>query len=366
MKKLFLLLLMVVFIFVSCNSGKTVPTETAIAEVNTAVTSVPLLDQITIPETVSIIGVGDIMLGTNYPSDKYLPGQNILSNVENITKNADITFGNVEGTFLTSGGVPKSCPECFAFRIPDNYVKYLKDAGFDLVSLANNHSCDFGQAGKKNTMGLLKEDGIEFAGLRECPYSVFEKDGIKYGFCAFAPDYSGVMHFDEAVNIVKYLDKICDIVIVSFHAGAEGQSHTHVTRSTEYFLGENRGDPYHFAREVIDAGADIVFGQGPHVTRAIDIYKGRFIAYSLGNFATYGRFDLNGVCGISLIIKIYVNRKGEFVSGEVYSVKLIGKGIPVIDDKQMALKQIINLTKSDVPETQLVIRYTGIIEKTSK
>ena len=112
----------------------------------------------------------------------------------------------------------------------------------------------------------------------------------------------------NAISLVQKLDSLCDIVIVSFHGGAEGANHTHITRNNEIFLGENRGNPYKFSRDVIDAGADIVFGHGPHVTRAIDIYKDRFIAYSLGNFATYGRFNLNGVSGIAPIVKVFVNK----------------------------------------------------------
>jgi len=364
MKKLFFLFLVVIFVFVSCNgsyiSEKTVPAEKAIAKVNTAVTSVPLLDKITIPETVSIIGVGDMMIGSNYPSEKYLPGKNILTGVKSITKDADITFGNLEGTILNSGGIPKTGENCFAFRMPNYTADYLKDAGFDILSLANNHSGDFGQMGKQNTMKLLNQAGINFAGLTECPYAVFEKNGIKYGFCAFAPDYTGVKHFSDAVKIVKDLDSKCDIVIISFHTGAEGQNHQHITRSTEYFLGENRGDPYHLAREAIDAGADIVFMQGPHVTRAIDLYKNRFIAYSLGNFATYGQFNISGVYGISPIIKVFVNNKGEFQNGIIYPVKLIERGIPVIDKENSVIKKIIELTKANV---KLIIKDDGTIEK---
>jgi len=366
MKKLFLLFFVIVVCFVSWNcriSDRTVPTEKATTKINIAVASVPLLDEITIPETVSIIGVGDIMLGSNYPSEKYLPGKNILTNVEDIIKNADITFGNLEGTVLNSGGTPKTGKNCFAFRMPDSYVQYLKDAGFDILSLANNHSCDFGDVGKKNTMAVLKQDGIYFAGLREVPYTVFEKNGVKYGFCAFAPNYSGVMHFNEANNVIKHLNSQCDIVIVSFHTGAEGSAYQHITRKNEYFLGENRGNPYKIARDAIDNGADIIFMEGPHITRAVDIYKNRFIAYSLGNFATYGQFNTSGIYGISPIIKIFVNKQGEFQNGRIYSVKLVDKGVPVIDESGAVIQKIIDLTESDVPETQLIISDEGTIEK---
>ncbi len=172
---------------------------------------------------------------------------------------------------------------------------------------------------------MLDGVGIKYAGLLKYPYTTFEKNGIKYGFCAFAPN-NGTVDINDSENaakIVKQLNSICDIVIVSFHGGAEGSSKSHLTRSDELFLGENRGNPYQFARIVIDAGADIVFGHGPHVTRAIDIYKGKFIAYSMGNFATYARFNLKGICGIAPIIKLFVNKKGEFLSGTINSTKQV-------------------------------------------
>jgi poly-gamma-glutamate capsule biosynthesis protein CapA/YwtB (metallophosphatase superfamily) len=367
MKKLLFLFLIV---FVICNGSyirkNAEPTEKVVAKENTAVTSIPVLEKMTIPETVSVIGVGDMMLGSNYPTSAYLPSnnQNILSGVSGILKDGDITFGNLEGTILESGGTPKTGENCFAFRMPNNTVNYLKDAGFDVLSLANNHSRDFGTAGAKNTMSLLDKAGIHYAGLTECPYTIFEKDGVKFGFCSFGPDgYGGIEHFNDALVVIKELKKKCDIVIVNFHAGAEGQNAQHVTRKTEYFLGENRGDPYHLAREAIDAGADIVFMEGPHVTRAIDLYKNRFIAYSLGDFATYGQFNTTGVYGIAPAIKVFVNSKGEFQSGIIYPIKLIDRGIPIIDKSGAVIKKIIELEKTDVPKAPLIIKDNGVIEK---
>ena len=375
MKKLFLFLL-VIIISLGCLNGqisrfKKVSTEKIPRKIITKTVSVSVSPSNVVAtpktETISIIGVGDIMLGSNYPSEKYLPGKNILKSVEKITKNAAVTIGNLEGTILDRGGTPKTCQYCFSFRTPDSYAPYLKNAGFDVMGLANNHSCDFGEVGRKNTVKILKENGIQFAGLRKYPYTIFEKNGIKYGFCAFAPNgYSNVMHFNEAKNIIKFLDSKCDIVIVNFHAGAEGPAYQHITKRTEYFLGENRGNPYQLARVAIDNGADIVFMEGPHVPRAIDLYKGRFIAYSLGNFATYGRFNISGPCGISPIIKIFVNRQGEFQKGQIYPIKLVGRGIPIVDKDKTVIKKIINLIESDVPETQLIINDNGIIKKKSK
>jgi poly-gamma-glutamate capsule biosynthesis protein CapA/YwtB (metallophosphatase superfamily) len=323
------------------------------------------------PKSVKILGVGDIMLGTNFPNNSYLPpndGKDILKPVKQIINKADVSFGNLEGVLLTGVGTVKSCSDpsvCYAFKMPDHYVKYLVEAGFNLLSLANNHSRDFGNIGTANTVRILKKEGIPHAGLEECPFTTFKKNGITYGLAAFAPN-SGTIKindYDYAKKIISYLNSVCDIVIVSFHGGAEGSTKTHITRKKEIFLGEDRGNPYEFARIVIDAGADIVFGHGPHVTRAIDIYKDRFIAYSLGNFATYGRFNLSGPNGISPIIELDVDTNGKFIKGKIHSIKQTGEGGPVIDKNENALKEIIELTKIDIPECKLNINIDSSITK---
>ncbi len=320
---------------------------------------------------VTVIGVGDIMLGTNYPDSSYLPpddGKNMLLQVREIIRRGDVSFGNLEGVFLTGDGPIKRCfdsKSCYAFKMPDHYVNYLVDAGFNLLSLANNHIWDFGLIGVTNTLKVLNESGILYAGLDLCPYVIFEKNGILFGFAAFAPN-EGTININDYCNvrkIISYLDSICDIVIVSFHAGAEGSNYKHITRKEEIFLGENRGNPYEFARVAVDAGADVIFGHGPHVTRAIDIYKDRFIAYSLGNFATYGKFNLTGSNGIAPIIELHLSSEGKFISGKIYSIVQLGAGGPLIDNKNLALKEIQQLTRSDVPECDLKIESDGTITR---
>ncbi|MBW6481793.1 MAG: CapA family protein [Vicingaceae bacterium] len=323
------------------------------------------------PKTVKIIGVGDIMIGTNYPNSSYLPpndGKNILQPVKEIVNKGDISFGNLEGVFLTGEGTVKKCSNpdvCYAFKMPDHYVDYLVEAEFNLLSIANNHIRDFGSVGTANTIRILKEKEISYAGLEECPYTTFEKNGIKYGFVAFAPNTGTIRinDYSNARKIISHLDTVSDIVIVSFHGGAEGSAKNHITREYEIFLGENRGNPYEFARMAIDAGADVIFGHGPHVTRAVDLYKDRFIAYSLGNFATYGRFNLSGPNGISPIIELDIDKNGKFIKGKIYSIKQTGEGGPVVDYNNNALKEIIKLTKVDIPECKLIINNDGSIFK---
>ena len=112
---------------------------------------------------------------------------------------------------------------------------------------------------------------------------------------------------------------------------------------------------------VIDSGADLVFGHGPHVLRAVDIYKRRFIAYSLGNFATYARFNLSGKRGLAPLIEVNINKKGEFLSGKIISAKQIGLGVPVLDKNNEAAKEIKRLTNLDFPNSDLKINDFGEI-----
>lgn len=319
---------------------------------------------------VSVIGTGDIMLGSNYPSDSKLPpnnGKDLFREVKDILRNADVTFGNLEGVFLDKGGTPKPCKSgCYFFRMPENYVNHLTDAGYDVMNIANNHMGDFGPAGRENTVKVLEKAKLAHAGLENiCETARFEKNGIKYGFCGFAPNTATVRITDiaKAKKLVSELDKDCDIVIVSFHGGAEGKKHNRVTKKTETFYGENRGNVYEFAHAVIDAGADIVFGHGPHVVRAAELYKDRFIIYSLGNFCTAGDFSISGISGYAPMIKVYTDKNGIFQKGEIFSAIQLDKKGPIMDDNHSAAKEIRRLTILDFPDSSLTITEDGKIQR---
>jgi len=320
-------------------------------------------------QTISIIGVGDIMLGTNYPSAQYLPrnkGKNLMAAVNSILNDADITFGNLEGTILNKGTTIKNCQKCYAFRMPEYLADNLITAGFDVMSIANNHVRDFGQNGINNTMRVLNKLGIHAAGIENKLESVtFEKEGVKYGFAAFAPNIGTVQitNIPHAKEIVQALKKTSDIVIVSFHGGAEGTAHQRVKRKTEHFYGENRGNVYQFAHAVIDAGADIVFGHGPHVTRAVEVYNDRFIAYSLGNFCTYGRFSLRGETKIAPIIKVNVDRKGRFIDAKITPIVQIKNDRVKKDTSKRAISTIQRLTRLDKFDQNIRISNDGLITK---
>ena len=306
----------------------------------------------------TIIGVGDIMLGSNYPFEYLLPKNdaNILQNTQNILKNADITVGNLEGTLFDNDGTPKSCNNpnvCYVFRMPLRYGTYLKQAGFDYLSIANNHSNDFGEIGIKETIKNLDNLGIKYSGIKNIAESIIlEKDGKKFGFISFSPNSVTLKlnDYNYAKKLISELKSKVDILIVMFHGGAEGASAEHITKRHEIFHGEDRGNVYEFAHFAIDNGADIIFGQGPHVTRAVELYKNKFISYSGGNFATFGKINVSGSMGIAPIFKIKISNKGDFISGEIIPVRQTYKSFgPFIDSEKLAIKKIISLNKSDFP-----------------
>ena len=340
--------------------------------INTAVIN-SAENEISENKKITVIGVGDIMLGSNYPSKNLLPKNdyNILTDTEKILQDADITVGNLEGTLFDEGGTPKSCSDpslCFVFRTPSKYGQYLKEAGFDYLSIANNHSNDFGDEGIRETMKNLDEQGIKYTGIKKlAETAIIEKDNLKYGFVSFTPLSKTVdlNDYEYAAELIKSLKSEVDIVIVMFHGGAEGNGKEHLTRKTEMFFGENRGNVCKVARMAVDAGADIIFGQGPHVTRAIELYKNKFISYSAGNFATYGKFNLKGSSGIAPIFKITLDSKGNFIEGEIIPVRQT-RGVygPFIDENKSAVKEIISLNKSDFPEGNgLSVSEDGKIQK---
>ncbi len=325
-------------------------------------------------DTITIIGVGDIMMGTNYPNEDRLPAGNashLLADVKEILRDADITMGNLEGVLLDEGGTPKGCKNpkvCYVFRSPTSFVTNLMEAGFDLMSLANNHAGDFGDEGRNSSMKTLDSAGISYAGLLSKPYAILQKDNITYGFAAFAPNTgcASINDLEQARATVMHLDSLVDIVIVSFHGGAEGSRFEHVPRKHELFVGEDRGDVYKFAHTVIDAGADVVFGHGPHVTRAIEVYNKRFIAYSLGNFCTYGGFNLSGVNGLAPIIKVYTNPNGEFYKAKITPVYQSPLSPVRIDSLGRVIKRMQELTTEDFPETVIEIGDDGWVKYSTK
>lgn len=320
------------------------------------------------PKFIRIVAVGDVMPGTNFPDEKYLPPScsELFDPVRGIISSADIAIANLEGVFSSNGGSPKNCNDpktCYVFRMPDSYAECIRDAGFDILGVANNHVNDFGWEGRMNTAKRLDEAGIPFAGFIDRPSVIYEFNGIRIGFCAFAPHIGtlDLKDYKGAYKLVKELKSVTDIVIVYFHGGAEGKDHQNVRNEDEVYLGHNRGNIVKFAHTVVDAGADLVIGNGPHVVRSVENYKEKLIAYSLGNFCTYRRFNLSGPNAIAPILEVSLDENGKFLSGKVHSFIQLGEGGPVPDENKSAAKKIHDLSIMDFPGQELKISKEGEI-----
>ncbi|RYF87232.1 MAG: CapA family protein [Chitinophagaceae bacterium] len=322
-------------------------------------------------DTIIITAVGDMMLGSAFPSKAGLPPDDAINSFEQVQQylTGDIVFGNLEGVLLNNGTSSKckgaSVNSCYAFRMPERYGMIFKNAGFNVLSIANNHVGDFDGKGRVRTAAVLDSLGIAYAGQMNKPYHLFEKNGVKYAFCAFAPNENTVdiRKIEEAKKLVASLNEQADVVVVSFHGGGEGAPFEHVTRKTEFYYKEDRGNVYAFAHAVVDAGADIVLGHGPHVTRAVEVYKGKFIAYSLGNFCTYGMFSLKGANGIAPLLTVRTDRAGNFIDADVISVKQDKVNRLQVDSLQQAFEKIKTLTETDFPDHELDFSVPGKIGK---
>jgi poly-gamma-glutamate capsule biosynthesis protein CapA/YwtB (metallophosphatase superfamily) len=360
------------FILLACTGltgcSKSLTTRTAEAENNAQ----PLPRATPQSDTpITIAAVGDIMLASPFPNESRMPpndGADLLKAVTPILSAADIAFGNMEGP-IVDGGVSEKCPpastRCFAFRMPTRYAKYLKDAGFDVLSVANNHASDFGETGRASTRRTLDALGIKHAGSNREQFSTayLERNGRTIAFVGFAHNavQPNVNDLDAARRLVMEADKKADIVVVSFHGGAEGTGAQNVPRRTELFFGERRGNLPDFARTVIDAGADLVLGHGPHVLRGMEVYKERLIMYSLGNFATYGWFRLEAETALTVILEAKLATDGKFLSGKLHSAKQEGRGIPVLDPTGVAVKKVRSLSQTDFGAGAPVIADDGTI-----
>lgn len=317
---------------------------------------------------ISIKAVGDIIPGTNYPYNKLPQDQDALfSNVKGYLSGADLLFGNYEGTLTDHPYSSKTMGRglVFAFRTPPSYVKVLKDAGFDILNIANNHSWDFNEQGFKDTINNINNAGMTSIGKKnEIHYQRVK--GVKVAFIGFS-NYGDVhntlLDIKAGQNLVKTAKENAEIIVISVHAGAEGTGARHVNNANEYFLGENRGNLIAFSHGMIDAGADLILGHGPHVARALELYKGKLIAYSLGNFLGYRTLSTAGELGKTLILEVKMNPQGDFVSGKIIPIKLDGNGVPAIDNDFAIVGLIRDLIKSDFPKTPLKIDNQGQILK---
>lgn len=316
-------------------------------------------------DTLTVVCVGDIMMGSSYPSDNLPPdsGRHLFTDVAPVLRAADLTLGNLEGTLLAGGVCAKKVEKgrCYAFRTPPYFVNNLLEAGFDYLNLANNHMNDFGSGGITSTMNTLENAGLCYGGPQG-RIGEFTVRGMSIAVISFAtsPNAHTMFRIAEAQRIVAGHARTHDITIVSLHGGGEGLNYLHTRNTVEHFLGWPRGNVVQFARAVIDSGADLVWGHGPHVPRALEIYHDRLIAYSLGNFCTWG-FNLDRALGFAPILEVAMDSSGVFLSGRIHSAVQRKYTNPRIDTLQQAARLMRELSEEDFPRSVLMISENGFM-----
>jgi poly-gamma-glutamate capsule biosynthesis protein CapA/YwtB (metallophosphatase superfamily) len=315
---------------------------------------------------VTIQAVGDVIPGTNFPDYRLPKNKNYLipKSVKRFLQRADILFGNFESSLTNHPNAAKDITrqQIFAFRSPPEYANLFADVGFDVFNIANNHAKDFGLVGFRDTIKNLKKVGIETVGHKN-QILLLEANKIPIAMIGFAPYdfYNSIHNIEQAQQLVKKAKNKAKIVIVSMHAGSEGTAALRVKNKTEFFYGENRGNSIKFARAMIDSGADLVLGHGPHVPRAMEVYKDKLIAYSLGNFLGFRTLSTVAETGYSMILEVKLNTEGDLVDGKIIPVRLDKQGIPYIDNKFRTVALLRNLIQKDFPNSQIQFDNKGYI-----
>ncbi|HTH93435.1 MAG TPA: CapA family protein [Candidatus Paceibacterota bacterium] len=306
-------------------------------------------------QTITIGWGGDMVPATDV-------GYNItvLNNVTESLESPDLMIGNLEGTFAHSNRSSKCLyinSMCHAFAGDPSFADALKAAGFDFISLVNNHALDYGTPGLKDTEAELERVGLPYIAPDKPTASITIK-GTKIGIVGLSSTQpqSSITNYAYIAQTVQALKKDNDIVVVIFHGGAEGSDKTTVTGGEEYEGSEDRGNVQAVAYTAINAGADLVLGDGPHVLRKVEWYHDKPIAYSLGNFvggdgklSTRGNLGLGGIFTATFsdssadLEHSSQSASGRFapVATDFTSVLLAKDGTPSPDPADQA-KQLLN------------------------
>jgi len=286
------------------------PTETATPEPTSTATP---------SGVVNLMAVGDIMLGRTVGEQAQAQGSEIVfAGVQSVFDSADVLVGNLECA-LTSGGEQQH--KTFTFAAPPEAARALALAGFDVLSLANNHAMDFGSQGLFDTFDNLGQNGIASVGAganaaeAHAPV-ILERNGLRLAFLAYtdvpkensgfdthswiATDSQPGIAWADTAQItadVSAAKAQADVVIVQLHAGHEVNAYIHPITSGQQAE----------AHAAIDAGAALVIGSHPHILQRLELYHGGLIAYSLGNFVFD---DFLGVANDSVILRVTLTHDG--------------------------------------------------------
>ena len=356
----------------------------------------PLLEPSPVPPVrryapVRLAFVGDVNLGTTTLPDGVPPdsGRGLLSRARPSLK-GDLVVGNFEGVLADTGTSSKCLirvkpaksrrqqprqaaaeslatrPNCYAFRTPTLLAPRLIEAGFTHMNLANNHANDLGGGGRASTERILDSLGITLYG----PLGRIAIDTIRrgdsfttvglVGFTTYAYAYN-LLDIERSAAVVDSIRPLVDLLIVTFHGGAEGAKALHTGEAAESLGAEPRGDLRRWSRSVIDAGADAVIGHGPHVLRGMEFYRGHLIAYSLGNFLTYRGFNLAGPLGITGVLQLEFPGPGALRRARIVPMVQLPRQGPMPDPERAALHLVRRLSREDFGVGAAIVTDAGEI-----
>jgi hypothetical protein len=299
-------------------------------------------------DTIHMVFGGDVVLGNNFLVDDIPTSwdKEYFAGVRDLIGPADLAFANLEGVLGERGQTTKNPAggHQFAFRFPARYAQLLKQEGFDVVNIANNHAFDFGESGLNDTQENLEKAGIAFVGPREHAASLkvgkLNVTMLGYGY---SPRFGSIFELEQDAEQVRQAKARGDYVIVTFHAGAEGPAAVWHEYKEELFFGENRGNVVAFARAMVDAGADLVIGHGPHVLRAVECYKDKPIAYSLGNFVGVGGLSAKKMAAVSALLQVEVNEHGVVQGLSLVPLRFSDRKLPEPDAREYGTRLINHL-----------------------
>jgi poly-gamma-glutamate capsule biosynthesis protein CapA/YwtB (metallophosphatase superfamily) len=301
-------------------------------------------------QTFTVAWGGDLTPGSSYGSPP-AAGRTMLAAIAEPLRRADVAAVNLEGT-LGRGG-PAKCANgvsstCYAFQAPAANALALADPGIDVVNVANNHAFDFGAIGARLTQDALRRHGIRSTGRAgQIAYLDLPRSRVAFvGFAAY-PWAAPIRDLGAVRALVAEAARHANVVVAFVHAGAEGAGQVHTPDRDEEAFGERRGNPRAFAHAAVRAGADLVLGSGPHVLRGMELFRGRMIAYSLGNLAGYRNFALGGRSGLSGLLTVRVGPQGGFGAGAFTSLRLTGPGLPRLDPSGAAARLVSAVSRQD-------------------
>jgi poly-gamma-glutamate capsule biosynthesis protein CapA/YwtB (metallophosphatase superfamily) len=293
--------------------------------------------------TLRIKAVGDLV----FPSGEFK--KDVFGDVRSHLE-ADFLVGNLEGpiTDQSVGAKKTDGVNTFAFKFsPRAAPQMLKQTGFDVIHIGNNHLFDYGPKGAEDTQSALKNASIAYVGLKNRIVTL-EKDGLAVAFVGFSysPRMNDLHDAEGSARQVMEAKSRAPIVVVSVHAGAEGTDAQDVEDEEEVFLGERRGNLVRFAHAMVDAGASCVIGSGPHVLRAIELYRGVPIAYSLGNFLPVGGLKATGLPGVSAVLElVFSTPDGTFLKGTIIPIRFNDAKLPRHDPEGASIFIVRGLTE---------------------